>query len=256
MTLALDGKSALITGGYGGFGKACAIELARDGALVTLMGRKAEQLERARDIVLAAVPSARIALHAGDAADEADVESAVSAAVDHGEGLDIVVATVGGTATFGPIEQHSYASFLEDLRFNAGTAFLVARKSVPVMTNGGSMVFISSTAAQMAMPDIMGYCAGKAALDQFVRSAANGLGTKGIRLNCVRPGLTHTDNADAAFQDEAYIGRFLPKIPLGRTGMPIDIAAMIRFLAGPESSWITGQSITIDGGQELRGPDS
>ena len=254
MTNILDGRSALITGGYGGFGKACAIELARDGAAITLMGRKAASLEAAKAIILAAVPSAKIALVAGDATSEEDVAAAVAASIAHGGGIDIVIPTVGGTSSLGPLVEHSYAGFMEDLRFNAGTAFLAVEKAVPHMKKGGSFVFISSNAAIMAFPNLAGYCAGKAALEHFVRSAANDLGARGIRLNCVRPGLTHTDGADAAFTDQAYIDRFVTRMPLGRAGVPLDIATAVRYLAGPESSWVTGQSFAIDGGHELRGP--
>lgn len=249
----LEGKSALVTGGYGGFGKACAIALARDGAAVTLMGRKAYALAQARQFVLSQVPGARIATHVGDATDETDMIAAVEATVAHGGGIDIVVPTIGGAVTIGPVMEHSYASFLEDLKFNAGSAFLAVRTAVPHMTRGGSFVFISSNAAIMPFPVLAGYCAGKAALEHFMRSAANDLGPLGIRLNAVRPGLTHTDGADAAFADTAYVESFVTKMPLGRAGVPGDIASAVRFLAGPESSWITGQSFAIDGGHELRG---
>ena len=254
MNKALEGASALVTGGYGGFGKACAIALARDGASVTLMGRNATSLTQGRQIVLDVVPHARIATHVGDATVEEDVSAAVDAAEKHGGGIDIVVATVGGARTIGPLDTHAYASFLEELALNAGSAFLVVRAAAPRMSRGGSFVFISSTAAVMPFPFIAGYCAGKAALEQFLKSVANELGPKGIRLNAVRPGLTHTDGADRAFANEAYVATFIPKIPLGRTGLPTDIASAVRYLAGPESSWVTGQSFAVDGGHELRGP--
>jgi NAD(P)-dependent dehydrogenase (short-subunit alcohol dehydrogenase family) len=191
------------------------------------MGRKGDSLQGAGDIIIAAIPAARVALQVGDATSEADVTAAADKAVDHGGCLDIVIPTVGGTSSLGGLLE---------------------------MTKGGGFVFISSNAAIMAFPNLAGYCAGKAALEHFVRSAANDLGPMGIRLNAVRPGLTHTDGADAAFENEAYVAQFLPRFPLGRTGMPIDIATAVRFLAGPESSWVTGQSFAVDGGHELRGP--
>lgn len=250
----LEGKSALVTGGYGGFGKACAVALARDGAAITLMGRKAEALEQAHQFVLSQVQGALIATHVGDATEEDDMTAAVDAAMAHGGGIDIVVPTIGGATSIGPVLDHSYASFMEDLKFNAGSAFLAVKTAVPHMKQGGNFVFISSNAAIMAFPVLAGYCAGKAALEHFVRSAANDLGPLGIRLNAVRPGLTHTDGADAAFEDPAYINSFVTKMPLGRAGVPGDISSAVRFLAGPESSWITGQSFAVDGGHELRGP--
>lgn len=248
----LNGKSALVTGGAGGFGKACALELLNGGAAVTLMGRTESTLEAARDRLEAACPGARIALFTGDATSETAVQGAIAQTVAHGGAVDIVVATVGG-GRMTPVEEEDYARFMSTLELNVGSAFLVVRHAVPRMRNGGAFVFISSTAAQMSFPKLSSYCASKAALDQFVRVLANELGPRGIRLNAVRPGLTHTDGADLAFQNPAYVGAFLPMIPLGRTGVPMDIAQAVRFLAGPEASWITGQSFAIDGGNELRG---
>ncbi|MBK6280813.1 MAG: SDR family oxidoreductase [Gammaproteobacteria bacterium] len=248
----LDGKSALVTGGAGGFGKACALALARDGAAVTLMGRNAASLAQARAWLLAQAPDARIAVHAGDATADADVQAALASAVAHGGGLDIVVATVGGGGYRTVLEQ-DLATFMADMQLNVGSAFAAVRHGAPLMRDGGAFVFISSTAAVLSFQGLSSYCAGKAALDHFVRVAADELGSRGIRLNCVRPGLTHTDGMDPFFANPAYVESFKPLIPLGRTGMPVDIAAAVRFLAGPESSWITGQSFAADGGNELRG---
>jgi NAD(P)-dependent dehydrogenase (short-subunit alcohol dehydrogenase family) len=131
----------------------------------------------------------------------------------------VVVATVGGD-TLVPLFEKTYAKFLQNLKLNVGSAFLVVRHAAPKMGKGRAFVFISSTAAAMSFPGLSSYCAGKAALDHFARTAANELGPRGIRLNAVRP---HTD-----------------------------VACAVRFLASPEASWITGQSLAIDGGNELR----
>ena len=122
MSNTLDGKSALVTGGAGGFGKACALALARDGAAVTLMGRNAASLAQARAWLLAQAPDARIAVHAGDATADADVQAALASAVAHGGGLDIVVATVGGGGYRTVLEQE-LATFMADMQLNVGSAF-------------------------------------------------------------------------------------------------------------------------------------
>jgi NAD(P)-dependent dehydrogenase (short-subunit alcohol dehydrogenase family) len=127
------------------------------------------------------------------------------------------------------------------------------RFAAPAMSDGGSFVFISSCAAHMPVPRVAGYAAGKAGLDQFVRCTAIELGPRRIRLNTVRPGLTRTNATIPAFADPATVHAFLEFTPLGRLGEPIDIAGAVRFLSGPESGWITGQSFAIDGGNELRG---
>lgn len=249
---ALAGMSALVTGGGGGFGRTSGLVLAQDGAAVTLMGRTRATLERARDIIMGECPDARVALHAGDALDEGDVAAAVASAAAFGGGLDIVVSTVGG-GSYADIDMRPHAAFMRDLEVNVGSAALAVRTAVPRMERGGAFVFISSTAAVLPFMKLASYCAGKAALDHYVRAAANELGSRGIRLNCVRPGLTHTDGLDAHFQNRAYVEGFLPLIPLGRTGVPLDIGTAVRFLAGPEASWVTGQSLAVDGGNELRG---
>lgn len=248
----LEGKSAIVTGGGGGFGKAVSRLLARDGAAVTLMGRNQDTLDRARDWLLGEVPDARIALVAGDASSEADVQAVAAKAIEHGGGIHIAVPTVGGGAGYGEIEKVSLDAFMGDYLANTGSAFLMVRACVPHMKPGASFVFISSTAARLAFARLASYCAAKAGLEQFMRAAANEYGPKGIRFNCVRPGLTHTDGLDAAFARPGYVEGFLPYIPLGRTGLPNDIAEAVRYLAGPESAWVTGQSFAADGGNELR----
>jgi NAD(P)-dependent dehydrogenase (short-subunit alcohol dehydrogenase family) len=252
MARTLEGKSALVTGGGGGFGKASAKLLARDGAAVTLTGRTLATLEKARDWLIGEVPDAKVAIIAGDAANEADVKAAIAKTIEHGGAIDIVVGVVGGGSGRGMIPEWSLDKLMGDYLVNVGSAFLVIQHATPLMKPGSSVVFISSTAAKMSFVGLSSYCAAKAGLDHFMRTAANELGAKGIRVNSVRPGLTHTDGLDAAFARPGYVDAFLPLIPLGRTGVPNDIAEAVRFLAGPEAAWLTGQTFAVDGGQETR----
>jgi NAD(P)-dependent dehydrogenase (short-subunit alcohol dehydrogenase family) len=217
------------------------------------MGRNGRTLGVARELILAKVPDAKIAVHAGDSTDENDVKGAVAATIAHGGGIDIVVATVGGGGGFVPVIERNLAGFMDDLKLNIGASFLAVRYAAPEMRDGGAFVFISSTAAEMAFTGLSSYCAGKAGLDQFMRVAANELGGRGIRLNSIRPGLTHTDGMEALFRTPGFVDAFKPLVPLGRTGIPNDIAEAVCFLAGPHASWITGQSFAVDGGNELRG---
>ncbi|MER5181674.1 SDR family oxidoreductase [Streptomyces sp. NPDC002896] len=246
------GKSALVTGGAGGFGRGCALELARGGAAVTLMGRTSASLERSRERILDAVPDASIELYTGDATKASDVEAALDAATAHAGAIDVVIGTVGGGSYVSVVEL-GLADFMNDLLVNVGTAMLAVSLATPRMAPGGSFVFISSTAAQLSFPRLSAYCAGKAALDHFVRVAADELGPRGIRVNTVRPGLTATDGLQAALSRPGYVDGFTPLIPLGRIGQPEDIVRTVAFLAGPSAAWITGQSIAVDGGNELRG---
>jgi NAD(P)-dependent dehydrogenase (short-subunit alcohol dehydrogenase family) len=248
----LNGKAALVTGGGGGFGKASARLLARDGAAVMLMGRTQEKLDKAREALLAEFPEARIGTVAGDATIDADVARAVAETVRLGGSIDMVVGVVGGASGIGPMLDRSVEEYTADYNLNVGASFLTIKHAAPLMDKGGSFVFISSTAAKMPFIGLSSYCAAKAGLDMFMQVAANELGSRNIRVNCVRPGLTHTDGMDAAFEQPGYTDAFLPLIPLGRTGVPNDVAEAVRFLAGPEAAWTTGQSFAVDGGNELR----
>lgn len=252
----LDGIGALITGGGGGMGGGAALWLARDGAAVTLMGRTRSTLEEARDRILTELDGqARIDLFVGDALDESAVEAAAASANDFGDGLGIAVATVGG-GVIAPLLARTPEDLLEELQRNIVSTFLVVRHSVPHMTRrgGGSIVCVSSDASKMSWPYMAGYSAAKAGLDAMVRTMADELGHLGIRVNSVRPGLTETysSNIGTLFSNEALLAEFVKEKPLGRTGVPDDIGAGIRYFAGLESSWVTGQSLAIEGGNELR----
>ncbi len=249
----LAGRTALVTGGSGGIGSACAEVLARDGAAVLLMARRPEALEQARSRLLARVSGATVATHAGDALQRRDVIAAVESARALRDRLDIVVPTVGGGA-IRPLLLHDDETFRADLELNVLSAFLAVRYSAPVLatSGGGSIVCISSDAAKLVFPWLPAYTTGKSALEGFVRAAAEELARHGIRVNAVRPGLTRTEATQALLADEEVKRRFAEEKPLGRLGEPEDVAAGVRYLAGPESSWVTGQSFAIEGGNELR----
>ncbi|GAB3291382.1 SDR family NAD(P)-dependent oxidoreductase [Parahaliea aestuarii] len=248
---ALKGQSALVTGGAGGIGAACAARLAEDGAAVTLMGRRQDKLEQARAAILDRYPEAEVALCVGDALQEADTVRAAQQAFDLRQRLDIVVPTVGGGG-FMPLMMQSLEGLMRELELNIGSAFLAIRHCAPLMDRGGSIVCISSTTAAMPFPWLSAYCAGKAGLEGLIRSAADELASAGIRINAVRPGLTRSEATGPMFASAGTMAAFNEQIPLGRTGEGEDIAEGVRYLAGPESSWVTGQCYNIDGGQGLR----
>ena len=250
---ALAGKTAFITGASGGIGSACVEAMVRDGAAALLMGRRRDALEAARDGILERHPDAQIALHPGDALVTADVRAALSAAESMQGRLDIVVPVVGGGA-IRPLLMHDADSFRADLELNVMSSFLAVRYAAPILarSGGGSIVCISSDAAKLVFPWLPAYTTAKAGLEGFVRAAAEELSRFQIRVNAVRPGMTRTNATAALFADEEIYRRFAEEKPLGRLGEPEDVAAGVRYLAGPESSWVTGQSFAIEGGNELR----
>jgi len=249
---ALEGRTAIVTGGSGAIGSASAAALLRDGAAVLLMGRRRSALEETRAALLERVPEGEVAYFAGDACIEADVAAAIAAAHALRDRLDIVVATVGGGHAFKPLLMLDAETFRAQFQRNVISAFLAVRHAVPLMEPGGAIVCISSNAGKMPFAYLAAYHTAKGGLENFVRAAAEELGSAGIRVNAVRPGLTHADRTDYLFRDKSILAKFVAEYPLGRAGEPDEIGAAVRFLAGPESSWMTGQSFAVDGGQELR----
>jgi NAD(P)-dependent dehydrogenase (short-subunit alcohol dehydrogenase family) len=122
-----------------------------------------------------------------------------------------------------------------------------------MMARGGSIVALSSTAGAMSYPKLGAYGAAKAALDHYVRVAADELGPHKIRVNAVRSGFTNSGGSVALIKDEPYVRRFGELTPLGPYGQPEDFGPMVGLLLSPDTSWITGQTFSIDGGLTVRG---
>jgi NAD(P)-dependent dehydrogenase (short-subunit alcohol dehydrogenase family) len=251
-TLALQGKSALVTGGGSGIGLACARHLLRDGAIVTIAGRSEDRLRQAAAALASDVPpGAAVRVAACDVTDEAAVAAAVQVAAVSGH-LDIAIANAGGGAA-GPIVGMSLDEWRYAIDVNLAGTFLTIKHSARAMTaGGGAIVAMSSIAGVLTHRFMSAYCASKAGVEMLVRCAADELGGLGIRVNAVRPGLVPTDLAAPLAVDDVVVADYLDQMPLERLGTTDDIASAVRWLAGPESSWVTGQCVAIDGGHTLR----
>jgi NAD(P)-dependent dehydrogenase (short-subunit alcohol dehydrogenase family) len=249
----LAGQAALVTGGGGGIGGASAAWLARDGASVMIMGRTEKTLAATKERIKEfAGPEATVEYFVGDALEAGELSEALAAAAALSERLAIAVSVVGG-GNMKPLLMFDDAEALDEMRKNIVSAFMVIRHATPLMAaKGGSIVCISSDAAKIAWPFLTMYNTSKSGVEGLVRGAAMELSPLRIRVNAVRPGLVETDTTrNGLFKNEAVMEQFLVEKPLGRTGVPDDIAAGVRYLAGPESSWVTGQSIGIEGGAEM-----
>ena len=249
----LAGRHAFITGGSGGIGAATARQFLIDGGSVSLVARRMSALQRVAEALYNELGrDVRIQLLAADALDAVEVSQALQASHAFAERLDICVATVGGGA-IKPLLMHDEDSFMDEIKLNLQGTFLVLKYATPLMReHGGSIVCVSSDAAKLVFPWLPAYTTAKAGLEGLVRSAAEELSPFKIRVNAVRPGLTRTEATQTLFDDPDIYQRFAAEKPLGRLGEPSDIAQGIRYLAGPESSWVTGQSFAIEGGNELR----
>lgn len=252
----LDGQLAFVTGGGSGIGLACARSLVRDGAGAVLAARNVARLEGAADELRNENPGATIATVACDVTDEASVEAACTAASDLGT-MTIVVANAGNGSA-GPFHSTSLDDWNSVIATNLTGAFLTMKHAATHLASngGGSIVAISSIAAVATHRFMTPYTVSKAGLEMLVRQVADELGSSGIRANAVRPGLVPTDISAGLMAVPEIVDDYLQQMPLHRTGTTDDVASLVRFLAGPESSWITGACISADGGHHLRrGPN-
>ena len=249
----IEGFGALVTGGGSGIGEGCAAALARDGAVVTICGRTRERLDEAAERLRAAADGAAVHTIVADVTNEDEVAAAVTHAAEQAGRLDVVVASAGGSRHMGPLIMADAAAVRETLDLNIMGTFLPLKHAAPHLAEvGGSFIGMSSHAGRDTFRFLGAYGTAKAGLDQLVRVAADELGPARIRVNSVRPGIVATELMTGITDGGPVLDSYFENIPLRRVGTVEDVAALVRFLAGPESSWITGQCISIDGGQSLR----
>lgn len=252
---ALTGTGVLVTGGGSGIGAAIAQRLATDGASVTICGRTQEKLDAVVAAITEVAPGADIGSYAADVTDETATKAAVAAAVERAGGrLEAVVASAGGSESIGPVTQLDADAWARTLALNlTGTMFALKHGGAAmVRSGGGSFVAISSIAAATSHPWFGAYGPSKAGVDQLCRQAADELGPSDVRVNSVCPGLIDTDLVELITAGGPVLDSYETNIALNRIGQPDDVANLVRFLVGPESAWITGQAIVVDGGQSLR----
>ena len=247
----LLGQVALVTGGGSGLGLACARALHADGATVVLTGRRADVLAGAVERIgerCVAVP--------GDVTNEEHLRTAVQTAESLGR-FTMAVANAGfGNAA--PLFQTSLEQWQSIIATNLTGAFLTVKHAgaAIVAGGGGSIVAVSSIAGVATHRYMTPYCVSKAGLEMLVRNAADELGSAGLRVNAVRPGLVPTDATVGLMSMPSIVDDYLAQMPLARAGTDHEVASLVRFLLGPDSAWITGMCISVDGGHHLRrGPN-
>jgi len=255
----LEGMAVLVTGGGTGIGRACAARLAADGAAVTICGRTASKLEEATKLIdTQAAHGGSVRWIAADVTKEEDVQAAVAKALEARGRLDGVVANAGGGGGLGPYHIQDTQEFLRVLHLNVLGTMLCIKHSVPhlVAAGGGSFVGMSSIAGHVTHVYFGAYTAGKAGIEAMMRNAADEFGAKGVRFNAIRPGFIATEIMEGVPRDHATYRSYIENTPMGDVGQPEDVAHLARFLIGPESRWVTGTCINVDGGHHLRrGPN-
>ena len=250
----LSDRIALVTGASRGIGRAIAVRLAKDGALVGVHYRaEGEKAKQTLDLIRAAggdgfLIAADLATSAGPTRLADAVIKELRARRDPPM-LDILVNNAG-IDNRKTIEQVTEADFDRMLQINFKSPFFLIQKLLPVMADGGRIINISSMAARLSFPTMPVYTPSKAALSALSRVLASHLGPRGITVNAVLPGATLTDLNPAA-SDPRRSGSIRDTIALGRIAQPDDIAPVVAFLASHEGGWITGETIEASGGQRL-----
>jgi NAD(P)-dependent dehydrogenase (short-subunit alcohol dehydrogenase family) len=251
----LSGKAALVTGGGSGIGLGSAKRLAADGAHVTIAGRtEARLVDAVAEIAAQAAPDVTLQHAVCDVTVEADVRAAVARAIEPTGALDVLFACAGGSLHLGPIVDTDLDAWRATLDLNiVGTFLSIKHAGAQMVANGGgSIVAMSSIAGHSTHRLMSAYCVGKAGVEMLVKVAADELGGHGIRVNAVQPGLVDTDLVGFITSGGKLLADYLDQMPLARVGTVDDIAAVVAFLAGSESTWVTGQMIGVDGGHQLR----
>jgi NAD(P)-dependent dehydrogenase (short-subunit alcohol dehydrogenase family) len=245
MTLSLQGKRALITGGSRGIGAAIAKRLAAEGADVAITYE--QSVDRAEAVASEIKKQGRrgLALKA-DSADAAAVRGAVNEAARAFGGLDILVNNAGIFRSTGPLETMTQQDIDRTLAVNVRAVIVASQAAAAHMGEGGRIINIgSSLASRVPEPGVSLYSMSKSALIAWTQGLARDLGSSGITVNIVHPGSTNTD-MNPADGERAETQRSRMAIP--RYGRAEDVAALVAFVAGPEARSINGAGLTIDGG--------
>lgn len=238
-------RVAVVTGASRGIGRAVALDFARTGYDVALLGRDRGALERTAEGVQAA--GSRAALHAVDAADREGTERVLGQVIEAFGRVDVAVACAG-MAVDGLILRLRSDDLDRQIDVNLKSAFyLSAAVARPmVRQRGGAIVFVSSIVGLGGNAGQSTYAATKAGLLGLTKSLAKELGSRNVRVNAVAPGLIET--AMTAEMPQAARQAFIEGIALGRPGTPEDVAGVVTFLASDAARYVTGQTIVVDGG--------
>ncbi len=244
----LQGKVALVTGAAQGIGRAVAERFVAEGAAVGLLDLKPERAQAAAEEVRAKFPGARVQAYAGNVAERATIADAV-AGLDAAYGrLDVMVSNAIWVR-YTPIGDVTPEMLHRMTATGFDSVVWGIQCAAPVMarSGGGSIVNIASAAAFLGMPNAMIYAGVKAGVLGLTRASAVELGPQRVRVNAVCPGSIQTEGVRINV-DPAMAAKRLARTPLGRLGEVDDVASAVLFLASDESSWVTGESLLVDGG--------
>jgi NAD(P)-dependent dehydrogenase (short-subunit alcohol dehydrogenase family) len=250
----LSGKVAIITGSSRGIGRSIAESMSRAGAKVVISSRKAE----ACDNVVAAITESggeAIAVPC-NVADPAQLQNLVDQTVATWGRLDILVCNAAVNPYFGPMETMPEDAYDRIMNCNVKSTFLLTRMAAPLMAKGGggNIILISSIGGNQGSNTLAIYGISKAADSSMTKSLAIEWGSRGIRANCIAPGLIKTDMSRALWENEKLLKNVEEGTPVHRIGQPEDVGGVAVFLASKAAAYITGQTIVVDGGITIKEP--
>ncbi len=245
----LTGKSAVITGSTKGIGEAIARRMAEHGANVTISSRKADACENVAAQINAEHPGRAIAVPCNIAHKE-QLQNLVDQSVKHWGQIDILVCNAAVNPYFGPSKDIPDDAFDRVMGSNIRSNHWLCNMVIPQMAErkDGAVIIISSIGGFHGSAYLGAYAISKAADVQLARNLAVEYGPANVRVNCIAPGLIKTHFARALWEDPEILKTSTQRAPLGRIGIPDEIAGAAVFLAGPAGRFMTGQHMIIDGG--------
>lgn len=253
MSASFDGRAAVITGASSGIGRATALLFAEHGAALALVGRDRTALEATA--AEAEKAGGRAAAVVADLTDADQCRAAIDESLAFADRLDVLVNAAGiiGSGDLASTSDEDWAAMM---KINVDGPFVLMRAALPHLEAvRGNVVNVSSVTGLRAFPGVLAYCVSKAALDQLTRCAALELAPAGVRVNAVNPGVVVSNlHRRGGMQEDAY-DKFLEHSktthPLGRVGEPRDIAEAVLYLASDAAGWVTGVTLSLDGGRHL-----
>jgi len=250
LDLGLAGRVAIVAGASSGLGLAVAVELATEGAHVSIASRSRERLDSAMPWVARSGPGSVLAL-AGDLRDNTFVTHWVEQTVSTFGGIDVVVANAGGPPA-GTATSFGLDEYREALELNLLSSIGLVQAVLPTLrkSNQGRVLFITSITVKQPIPELALSNTARAGVVGYAKSLVHELGDLGVTVNVLAPGLTRTARLEqlAGGDIDAGLQSMAADIPLGRVGEPVEFAAAATFLASRRASFITGIVLAVDGG--------